>query len=306
MLVQNRPRFIGSLLSEAPVALVILPSVRRRVWCETLSYDQLASGSLDRVLQRYRVGLLLAVRPWQLEEVGDVVRKFQGSGVAVGLWPMVADVHGRWANAASHGHFIAFGDQLLAKVPFADELVIDLEPPLDVLTRWKMGRPTWSPMQPSYAAVRAAFAAAVERWRLTMRVTTAVMPVVAFEFGSEWLQRLMGTPVSSLACDSHSLMAYTSLFEGWSRGLVNRRRAEVLLTACAKAARLRFGARAALSLGTVGPGVFGDEPSYRDPAELRRDVALASAAGIDELSLFDLGGMARRGPVEAWLESLWS
>jgi hypothetical protein len=276
------------------------------VWCETLTYEQLATGSLDRVLERYRVGLLLAVRPWQLDEVGDVVRQFQGAGVAVGLWPMLADADGRWASAASHARFIAYCDQLLAKVPFADELVIDLEPPLEVLTRWKMGRPTWSPTQQSYGAVRVALAAAVDRWRAVMRVTTAVMPFLAFEIAGEWLQRLIGTPVSSLACDRHSLMAYTSLFEGWSRGLVNRRRAETVLTACAKGARLRFGSRAALSLGTVGPGVFGDEPSYRNPAELRRDVELARAAGIDELSLFDLGGVVRRGPMETWLEALWS
>lgn len=280
--------------------------MRRRVWCETLTYEQLATGSLRRVLGRYRVGLLLAVRPWQLDEVGEVVRRFQAAGVAVGLWPMLADADGRWASAASHTRFIAYCDQLLAEVPFADELVIDLEPPLEVLTRWKMGRPTWSPTQQSYGAVRVALAAAVDRWRAVMRVTTAVMPFLAFEIAGQWLQRLLGTPVSSLACDRHSLMAYTSLFEGWSRGLVNRRRAEAVLTACARGARLRFGSRAALSLGTVGPGVFGDEPSYRNPAELRRDVELARAAGIDELSLFDLGGMVRRGPVEAWLEALWS
>lgn len=276
------------------------------MWCETLTYEQLATGSLRRVLGRYRVGLLLAVRPWQLDEVGEVVRRFQAAGVAVGLWPMLADADGRWASAASHTRFIAYCDQLLAEVPFADELVIDLEPPLEVLTRWKMGRPTWSPTQQSYGAVRVALAAAVDRWRAVMRVTTAVMPFLAFEIAGQWLQRLLGTPVSSLACDRHSLMAYTSLFEGWSRGLVNRRRAEAVLTACARGARLRFGSRAALSLGTVGPGVFGDEPSYRNPAELRRDVELARAAGIDELSLFDLGGMVRRGPVEAWLEALWS
>lgn len=276
------------------------------MWCETLTYEQLATGSLDRVLERYRVGLLLAVRPWQLDEVGEVVRQFQAAGVAVGLWPMLADADGRWVSAASHAHFIAYCDQLLAKVPFADELVIDLEPPLEVLSRLKMGRPTWSPTQQSYGAVRVALASAVDRWRAVMRVTTAVMPFLAFEIAGQWLQRLLGTPVSSLACDRHSLMAYTSLFEGWSRGLVNRRRAEAVLTACARGARLRFGSRAALSLGTVGPGVFGDEPSYRNPAELRRDVELARAAGIDELSLFDLGGMVRRGPVEAWLEALWS
>lgn len=174
-----------------------------------------------------------------------------------------------------------------------------------MLERWKMGRPTWH-STPRYQTVQVAFAAAVDRWRQTMRVTTAVMPILAFELHGQWLQRLLGTPMTNLAVDCHSMMAYTSLFEGWSRGLVNRRRAEALLVACARLTRRRFGTRAALSLGTVGTGVFGDEPSYRDSAELRRDVELARAAGIDELSLYDLGGIVRRGPAEVWLEALAS
>jgi hypothetical protein len=54
----------------------------------------------------------------------------------------------------------------------------------------------------------------------------------------------------------------------------------------------------------VGTGAFGDEPSYRSVDELRRDVAIATAAGITDLSLFDLGGILRRGPAAAWLEAL--
>jgi hypothetical protein len=98
-------------------------------------------------------------------------------------------------------------------------------------------------------------------------------------------------------------MAYTSLFEGWSRGLVDRRRAETMLAMCARLTRFRFGERAGISLGTIGVGAFEDEPCYRSPAELARDVAIAAAAGITELSVFDLGGILRRAPAEAWLEA---
>lgn len=269
-----------------------------------MSYQELAHASLAAPLQRYHVELLLAVRPWQLNEAADIIRLFQDSGVRVAVWPMLSDAEGRWANAANHSRFISFCDQLLTRAPLADELVIDLEPPLDELARWKSGRPTRPRPRLSYQQVRIEFATAVDRWRQVTRVTTAVLPLLAFEFCGQWLQRLLGTPMSKLGADRHSMMAYTSLFEGWSRGIVSRGRAEALLVTCARLARLRFGDRAALSLGTVGPGVFGDEPSYRGPSELRRDVELARAEGIDELSLFDLGGMVRRGPIEAWLEAL--
>jgi len=280
--------------------------VRRRVWCETLPYDELARSSLAAQLQRRQIDLLLAVRPWQLAEVAEVVRGLQAAGVFVALWPMLADADGRWASAATHLRFIAFADELLARVPFADELVVDLEPPIAALARWKAGRPTWRSSPHPYPLARRALTAAVDRWRATYRVTTAILPFLAFELRGQWMQRVLGTPTSALVVERHSMMAYTSLFEGWSRGLVDRRRAEALLVACARLARRRFGDRAALSLGTVGPGAFGDEPSYRTASELARDVALARDAGIEEISLFELGGIVRRPPIEPWLEALCS
>jgi hypothetical protein len=282
--------------------------VRRRVWCETLSFDDLARPSVAALLSRYGVDLLLAVRPWQVARAGEIVRRFQGSGVFVAVWPMLADEDGRWANGASCAKFIALADELVTGVPFADELVIDLEPPFAQLARWRAWRPAWrpTPSPRAYHRARSAYASATLRWRTTRRVTTAVLPLLAIELRGQWLQRALGTPASALAVDRHSVMAYTSLFEGWSRGLVDRRRAETLLGVCARLTRRRFGARAALSLGTVGSGAFGDEPSYRDVSELARDVTLARAAGIDELSLFDLGGVVRRPPEERWLEALCS
>lgn len=274
------------------------------MWCETLTFDEVVAPRVVALLRRYRLDLLLAVRPWQLADVGEVVERLRGAGVFVALWPMVADEHGRWASVQSSARFVAFGDAVVARAPGADELILDLEPPLDRMAGWKAGRPTFrnTPSPRAYAAARAALIAAVERWRAERRVTTAIVPLLVAERG-QWLQRVLGTPTTDLPVARHSVMAYTTLLEGWSRGLIDRRRAEAALGACARLARRRFGAQAALSLGTIGPGAFGDEPCYRDPGELARDVALAAAAGIDELSLFDLGGILRRGPAEAWLEA---
>jgi hypothetical protein len=276
--------------------------MRRRVWCETLSFAEVARPQVIALLVRYRIDLLLAVRPWQLGEIGEVVRRLRGGGLFVGLWPMLADADGRWASVASAAKFIELADRLLACAN-ADELVIDLEPPLAELERWKAGRPVLH-LPRNYTAARDAYVAAAARWSSGRRLTTAVMPLLPLELRGQWLQRALGTPATALPVDRHSIMAYTSLFEGWSRGFIGRRRAELLLAACARLARLRFGGLAGLSLGTVGIGAFGDEPSYRDAGELARDVAIAERAGITELSLFELGGLLRRPPPEAWLEAL--
>jgi hypothetical protein len=282
--------------------------VRRRVWCETVPYDQLVQPDVVALVARYRLDLLLAVRPWQLADVPDVVRRFREQGVFVALWPMLADRDGRWASAASAAAFTAFADELLAAVPFADEIVIDLEPEKAQLEKWKSWRPTWrqTPSPGRYRDASELLVQATGSWRRDRRVTTAVLPLLAFELAGQWIQRAVGTPASPLHVDRHSVMAYTSLLEGWSRGLVDRRRAEMLLAVCARLTRFRFGERGGISLGTIGVGAFEDEPCYRGPDELARDVAIVTRAGITEISVFDLGGILRRPPPEAWLEAFSS
>jgi hypothetical protein len=271
------------------------------VWCETLPYPELPAAL--PLLAARKIDLLLAVRPWELAAIAEVVRRARGEGVVVGVWPMIADEDGRWANTRSSDKFIAFTDALLMEVPFVDELAIDLEPPFEQLAKWVRGRPARMKVR-DFRDARDDLAAATRRWHASHRITTAVLPMLAFELGGQWMQRVFGTPVTALDVDRHSVMAYSSLFEGWSRGLVNRRRAEAMLSACARFSRKRFGERAAVSLGCVGAGAFGSEPAYRDPAELARDVGLARAAGIDEIALFDLGGVMRRAPAAAWLDAL--
>jgi len=275
--------------------------VRLRVWCETLPFERLPAAL--PLLGRYRIDLLLAVRPWQLPEIAEVVRRARGEGLFVAVWPMLADEDGRWANAHSCDKFIAFVDAVMIEAPFADELVIDAEPPYFQLEKWIRGRPARMSAR-DYGVARDEYAAATRRWHASRRITTAVMPMLAFEVGGGWMQRLLGTPVTALDVDRHSVMAYTSLFEGWSRGVIDRRRAERLFSWCASSSKKRFGERTALSLGCVGSGAFGNEPAYRDHRELARDVAIARAAGIDELALFDLGGVMRRPPPEAWFDAL--
>ncbi len=279
--------------------------MRRRVWCETVPYEELVRPPVVELFARRDLDLLLAVRPWQLAEIADVVRRFHDRGVFVAVWPMLADGEGRWVSAESAPAFIAFADAVLAAAPFADELVLDLEPPKATLAKWKNWRPTWrqTPTPSRYHDARAVLTEATHRWRADRRVTTALLPLLALELRGQWIQRAVGTPATMLAIDRHSVMAYTSLIEGWSRGIINRRRAETVLAGCARLTQLRFGEAAGLSLGAVGVGAFEDEPEYRNPGELARDVAIATAAGITELSLFDLGGVLRRGPPEAWLEA---
>jgi hypothetical protein len=99
-------------------------------------------------------------------------------------------------------------------------------------------------------------------------------------------------------------MLYTSLFEGYSRGLLRRREAVALLDAGARTSARRFGARAGVSLGVIGSGILGDEPTYRDVSELAEDVSIARAAGIDDILVYSLDGVLARPPAEPWLDAI--
>ncbi len=117
-------------------------------------------------------------------------------------------------------------------------------------------------------------------------------------------QRLLRTPIDALPLDCISTMAYTSLFEGYSRGVLRRADALALLYKLAVATRARYGARASISLGAVGTGALGDERTFISPAQLIEDVGIVRAAGLTDLALFNLDGALARPPLAAWLDAL--
>lgn len=281
---------------------------RRTLWSEEVPYDRLADRQLLAELARRGVNLCVAVTPERAAGAPEVVRACRDAGVAVALWPMLADVDGRWASAANGLRFRSFAGALLARLRGAgalpDELAVDLEPPIGRVRRLLRGDPRpladreRGPLEPFRSLLG-------ELAELGVRPIAAAVPMVAVgsRSGPGW-ERLLGTSVAGLHFDRVSVMAYTSLFEGYSRGFFSRDDSRALLSHLARGAARRFGQRASISLGCVGAGALGDERIYRTPAELADDVGIAQAAGIDDLALFDLGGLLARAPLGPWLDAL--
>lgn len=291
---------------------------RRRIWSELLPLEVVRAPGTLALLRRYALELSIAVRPETAAGLPDLVAACADAGVAVAVWPMIADEDGRWAsagNAAAFGVFVArLLDVLDARRLAAAEVVFDLEPPIEAVrralaggrgaldllggaARGARGSPRWDEAQRAYVEL----AGAVH----TRGVATsaAIVPLVLTDGPASGWERLLGTPVSAPPWGRVSAMLYTSLFEGYSRGALGREDAVALLAWGCRAAARRFGPRAGASLGAVGKGALGDEPVYRSVAELREDVAATAAAGVSDLSLFDLGGVLARPPAEAWLEA---
>lgn len=290
--------------------------MRRRIWSETFPLDAVTAPATLSLLARHGVELIAAVRPWDLPGVPALVGACNDAGVGVGLWPMIEDAAGRWASASNAAPFAEFVKRLLAAVPAGArviDLAVDLEPPFGVVSIALRSPAAVWPSLPSvggdgWASARRQFRALIgavhERG---MQCSAVVLPFVLLDPSAGRLrpvQRALSVPVDALPWDHVNVMLYTSMFEGWSGGLVHRPRALDLLARGALATRRRFGPAAGVSVGVVDVGALGDEPRYRDPSELAADVAVSLSCGIDAINLFDLGGVLRRGPPEAWLEAL--
>lgn len=303
-------------------------ATKLRIYCETLPYEDVTRPRTVALLRRHDLELVLAVRPWQLAELPAVACALRDGGVPISVWPMLSDDEGRWASANNATSFVTFVRQVTdalgsAHVP-PREVLLDLEPPfaharaLAVTggaasqgtaagARAVLGLGASARGSSSHAmdAASTELAAAVTALHARgIATASAVWPLVALDPpGSRGWQALLGTPVDALATERVSVMMYTSIIEGWSRGALRRRDATALLAAASVRAKARWGEAAGMSLGCVGTGALVDEPTYRDPSELAEDVAIARSAGCRDLSLFDLGGVLGREPAEAWLDA---
>lgn len=296
----------------------------RRVYSETLPYEELVRPRTLRLLSRYGLELVLAVRPWNAAGLPSVARMIRDAGVALSIWPMLSDADGRWASVQNAAAFtrltLSICDTLAAGGAAPRDVLFDLEPPLaraSALAAIGAARARASDGLVGLGSLRspsgrmafevagATFARAVSEVHARgIGTSMAVWPLVALDSPGETVwQALLGTPVDPLQTGHVSVMVYTSILEGWSRGALRRRHATALLAAATARTVRRWGPRAGLSLGCVGTGAFEHEPIYRDPSELAEDAATARAAGCERLSLFDLGGVLSREPAEAWLEA---
>lgn len=281
----------------------------RRIWSETVAWDVLCAPATLALLRRFSLEPLVAVRPWELDGLGELARTLAGDGLALRLWPMVADADGRWLNVQSARVFFDFVRLVVdvareANAPVA-ELAFDIEPPIAELRALLDGRLVGLAHQrlvaekERFGATCAELGALVSELRGSgILCSSAVLPPLV-----GLVDRVLGTPVRGPDWDHVSVLGYTSLASGYAAPLMSRRSARVLLRAiCTRVVRLH-GERAGVSLGVVGPGALGDEPAFASAAELADDVRIACDAGVTELSLFDLGGVLRRPPCEAWLEA---
>lgn len=302
----------------------------RRIYAELLPHEEVVRPRVTQLLRAFGLELVLAVRPGDVAGLDETLAALARAEVPVVLWPMAADDDGRWASLEAAPAWATHARGVLGAVArgggapgarLARGVLLDLEPPLARLRAVLAGRTAREVGEASRALVRGAAPPPLARARamgelegvvaeargLGLGVSAAVVPPLIFggaRAARAW-ETLFGTPCAAFAPDDVSVMAYTTLLEGYSRGLVTRADARALLAGLALRATAAggLGGRVGLSLGAVGPGALGDEPTYPGPDELADDVEIARAGGAADLALFELAGVLRRAPAEGWLEA---
>lgn len=291
-------------------------TVRRRIYAEDVPGPELWAPRTQQLLRQHNLGLVFSVRPWTLEEAPKVVKACRDNGVSVSVWPMLRDEDGRWANARNIVLFSDLVHRLMDALgpPSAlpHELLVDLEPsvdPLRALLAHGAKALRHLPLREPPSGVD--WQRLVQRFQtltndvssLGIAVAAAVVPLCVWGEGAPQWERLLGTPVRPIPWDRVETMLYTSMLEGFSKGVLARRDAEALLQQGCDAALRLFGEKASVAFGLLGPGALGGEPIYRDASELRRDVGIALGAKVLDFSLFDLKGLWGRADMQDWLQA---
>jgi hypothetical protein len=234
---------------------------------------------------------------------------------------MLANAEGRWASAHNGDAFARYVRRLLAELRAREcavsAVMIDIEPPIDVMQRWlDRARSTLRASAPKGAKSVPAIAQRIdgdralaelfdELTRQGVRVGAAMVPTdLLGELAARSVEWVFGLPNGDVSYEPASAMLYTSMLEGYSRGWISRARARALLRRGATRALARYQSRAEVSLGLVATGALGDEPVYRSPDELADDVSLVRALGVERIALFDLRGVLQRPAPERWLDAL--
>lgn len=263
-----------------------------RVWLETIPYTDVDEKVVS-LLVRHRLGVFAAIRPGDLFTARGPIQNMLEAGVEVTLWPMLEDREGRWGNHQNLDRFLDFADRTL-EVFSPRRIVLDLEPSFSAMQAALRGRPS--------VPLQRAPSSPLHQWTRRKRehgihVSAVVPPFVQHPVWGPPLSRLLGIPHPGDLFNEVHVMLYTSLLEGFSRGVIRREDALYVLQEGAKGAQ-------GVALGAVGVGALGCEPLYRDVRELAEDVAVARAANVASISLFDLGGILQRPDPEGWFRVL--
>ena len=289
-----------------------------RVWYE---YPDLAEAVAPRtmdILKKYNVSVGMAFPDGSMNAgYANVLRTWHEQGIETALWVLLPDEFGYWPNERN---VVEYSDYVKRIFDWAEResfslpwIAVDLEPPIYQMKRVKEEKVLVAArnlldiarqnrdMGRFYEASRR-FEALNEF--IHARGARTVCPITStivqdILTGGTVFQDLMETPVSTVNWDLLSVMIYTSMFVGYSRGMIRPKDARWYLYTVMRDLKERYWERAGVSLGVTYIGKLGDEPYYKTPDELLPDFEAVKAA-------LNFEGILRSAQPEVWFETLFT
>ena len=293
-----------------------------RFWAENITPLQIAERALP-LLAEYGAGVAVSVyRESLTDENARALLEVKDAGVGLSVWPLLSREEGYFPNEKNAAPYAALVEEVLdwaldsGVVP--DAVAVDLELPYGQMMAMLEGgtagrsraalrmlrenrdarrfRDSWEGMSKLNSLIHSR----------GVRTVAAILPWVALELegGHVLVQDLMETPVAGIDWDVLSPMWYVSMFTGMTGGLISERDANWLLYEAGLSLRCRYGPRAGVSLGLTGTGVLGDEPVFSSPEGLMVGVEASLAAGIRDISIYNLEGILTSEDPRSWMDAL--
>jgi hypothetical protein len=292
-----------------------------RVWSEHLPFDVARSKDVLDLLVQGPLHPLFAVAPGaDLDELARVLEMTGKLGLEAGIWPLLRDEDGYWPSERNAPAYFEYVEGLLDFFEGAGVmpawLAVDLEPPLyqvsDLRYDLRSLDELVSNLRENFDPVR--FSDSVRGYTeglhalraRGLRALAVTLPMAAHDLrdGTPLWQDLFEAPWSPVPWDRAGIMAYGSMVSGYSRGLLSYEDARAVHYRLFRHLARALGARAHASLGVTGIGKLGDEPTYENPDELAQDVSAALAAGVEDIAIFCLEGLAGREDAGAWVDAI--
>jgi len=251
--------------------------------------------------------------------LANVLRAYADAGLAVALWLLLPKSIGYWPSERNADAFsahldavFAWADRQRVRVPW---IAVDLEMPLPQALAYRDShglKQTFTIGRIALANLNARrFARAVTRYTVILnkihergaKALCAAHDYIAEDshLGAPIVQDFLETPVVDVEWDVVSTMIYNSMLVEQFRISPDDARWMQYEVGCEL--KQVFGERAGISLGLTGVGVLGDEPHYTAPSQLAPDIAVAKAAGLEDIAIFNLEGILHSTDPAAWFQT---
>ncbi len=297
-------------------------SYKLRFWVEHWSPERIVQEAFD-LISKYKPGLNIAIFPETLnDENVSALACLRESGVEIAFWILLKPDDGYFPNERNMSVFCSHAKEIVSKAVEAgvtpDYVAVDLEMPADQI----FGLFNASPVGKLKGVVRLLrenidpirFVSARENlsefvgWVRSRGIKTiaAILPWVALELEGQGnlIQNFMETPVGGINWDVISPMWYSSMFEGSTKGIISQQVANRMAFESSLGLRFRYGDKAGISVGVTGTGILGTEKTFESVGELVESIGAALAAGIRDISVYNLEGVVTRDDPEIWMSEI--